>query len=206
MSKLVHILYVYDSISCKETSPSEYQTNVTKANPCEVSRNCSCSGPLRTAPSFLHMKNFAETTTKKFWDLVINICRTISTSVLCIHSEGSLDVQPMMQLALFQLKQHDLFSFAVLPGFHTFRGNVQSGMWDHTYWQISPPGKWKYYSHRTLQLFSIWLNLRGELIPSVILLSYTGTNVVSENYIHKYGKLQSCCFCILNLDPKLSSQ
>lgn len=136
----------------------------------KVSRNCSCCGPLRTGPPFLHMKNFAETTAKKFWDLVIDICRTISTSVLCIHSEGSLDVQPMMQLSLFQLKQHDLFSFIVLACFHRFRGNVQSGMWDHTYWQISPPGKWKYYSHRTLQLFSMWLHLRSELISSVILL------------------------------------
>lgn len=126
-----------DFTGSKETSPSAYQTYVTRTNPSassaaiptpsEVSRNCSCRGPLRTGPPFLHTKNFAETTTKKFRDLVIDICRTISTSVLRIHFEGSLDVQPMMQLALFQPKQHDLFSFAILAGSHRFGGNVQSG-------------------------------------------------------------------------------
>lgn len=74
--KLVQILSFYDSTSSKETSWSVYQTNVTRTNPFtsstalpatrEVSRNCSCPGPLRAGPPTLHTKNFAETTTKKF--------------------------------------------------------------------------------------------------------------------------------------------
>lgn len=137
-----------------------YQSNLIRTNclasnsalptPSEVSRNCSCCGLPRLGPPFLQRENFAETT-KEFGDLVIDICRTISTSFLCIHFEGSLGVQPMMRLALFQPKQHDLFGFTIIVSSHRFRGNMRSRTWDHiTYWQISPLGKWKYCTHRPL--------------------------------------------------------
>lgn len=155
------VLYVRNSTSSTETSMSMYQTNETRTNPSasstalpapsEVSKNCSCCDPPGTGPPFLHTNNFAETTTKEFWDLVIDICRTISTSFLCIYLWGSLDVQPVMQLALFQPKQHDLFSFTIITGYHRCKGNVQSGTWDHiTYWQIFPLGKQNCYSHKPL--------------------------------------------------------
>jgi len=67
---------MYDSTGSKETSPSVYQTTVTRTNPLpsgaappapsEVSRNCSCCGPFRTGPPFLHAKTFAETAAKNF--------------------------------------------------------------------------------------------------------------------------------------------